>query len=257
MPGDPITAFNPQPGGAFGWCSRGSFRLTTVAESRHGRASGPIERAPGGTWRRAETTRQRSPVTRRRAAEAPRLTENPVPYRHFRARRSRPQSAGIAHMKGLASGSFQLRSESLPPFLVRRHPERPDSPLRSSAASWVDVPTSSSVILNAESMICWRGPVVCTHVGKYTIYGVKELPHRFKRRVPGTMKRLDDAIGAAGTGLCAGHRVLHLFGLDSPTVATPIVFHVGQDAKVEAFGRFSSHVPQSAGLGSMLQRLQP
>ncbi len=29
----------------------------------------------------------------------------------------------------------------------------------SLCASWVDVPTSCSVILNAESMIFWRGPL--------------------------------------------------------------------------------------------------
>ena len=39
---------------------------------------------------------------------------------------------------------------------------------------------------------------VCTHIGKSSIYGVKELPNRFKRRVPGIMKRLDDPISAPG-----------------------------------------------------------
>lgn len=64
-PGDLIVAFSPSRGGASGWSSPGSCRPPTAAKSQPGRASGGIELASPGTWRRAESTRRRCRATRR------------------------------------------------------------------------------------------------------------------------------------------------------------------------------------------------
>src|SRR5450759_486234 len=52
-----------------------------------------------------------------------------------------------------------------------------------------------------------------THIRKNAIDGVKELPHRLKRRVFCGLERFDDAISAIGAYFCAGHEVLLLLSL--------------------------------------------
>jgi len=62
-PGDLIEAFSPQPGRCFRMVYSVQLQADHCRRPPAWRASGPIERAPGGTSRRAADVRRKSPAT--------------------------------------------------------------------------------------------------------------------------------------------------------------------------------------------------